>query len=315
MKRIPDSDELIARLKPDFVSRYKELLGNDYEEFIQCSFSFLRRSLRVNTLKIDIESCRKRLENNWKLRQVPWCREGFWIESERRDIGNTAEHALGYIYVQEAASMIPPLVLDPRPGETVLDMAAAPGSKTSQMAAMMENKGILVANDIKPDRLKPLGLNLQRCGITNTVMTIGFGQRFREPIFDRILIDAPCSGTGNIRRSLKTVEIWNPSMIRRLAHTQLDLLETAYAALKPNGVVVYSTCSTEPQENEGVISKFLEKHSEAKIENPNLNGIKSAKPILEFDGEKYDERVKECIRLWPQDNDTEGFFVTKIMKS
>ncbi|TAL58214.1 MAG: tRNA methyltransferase, partial [Nanoarchaeota archaeon] len=218
MKRIPDTDELIARLKPDFVSRYKELLGNNYEEFIQCSFSFLRRSLRVNTLKIDVENCKKRLEKNWKLRQVPWCKEGFWIESERRDIGNTVEHALGYIYVQEAASMIPPLVLEPQPGETVLDMAAAPGSKTSQMAAMMQNKGILVANDIKPDRLKPLGLNLQRCGITNTVMTIGFGQRFKEPIFDRILIDAPCSGTGNIRRSLKTVEIWNPSMIKRLAH-------------------------------------------------------------------------------------------------
>ena len=314
MNRIPKTDEIITQLKPAFVERYKNILGDRYDEFIQCSFSFLRRSLRVNTIKIDVEECRQRLAENWKLRQIPWCKEGFWIESERRDIGNTVEHALGYIYVQEAASMVPPLVLNPQPGETVLDMAAAPGSKTSQMAAMMQNTGLLVANDIKPDRLKPLGLNMQRCGITNAVMTLGVGQRFREPIFDKILIDAPCSGTGNIRRSLKTVTIWNPTMITRLSRTQLDLLQTAYNALKPSGAVVYSTCSTEPQENEGVIDAFIKANPSAEIDKIKLQGIKHSDAITEFEGEKYDERVKNCLRLWPQDNDTEGFFVARIVK-
>ncbi|MEK6967425.1 MAG: RsmB/NOP family class I SAM-dependent RNA methyltransferase [Nanoarchaeota archaeon] len=315
MKRIPKTDEIIAQLKPAFVNRYKDILGDRYEEFIQCSFSFLRRSLRVNTIKMSVDECKARLENNWMLRQVPWCKEGFWIESERRDIGNTIEHALGYIYVQEAASMVPPIVLDPKPGETVLDMAAAPGSKTSQMAAMMNNTGLLVANDIKPDRLKPLSLNMQRCGITNTVMTLGVGQRFREPVFDKILIDAPCSGTGNIRRSLKTVTIWNPSMITRLAKTQLDLLQTAYNALKPNGVVVYSTCSTEPEENEGVIDEFIKLHPEATIDKIQIDGIKSSGAVVEFEGKKFDSKVMNCLRLWPQENDTEGFFVARIIKS
>jgi len=289
MNRIPKTDEIITQLKPAFVERYKNILGDRYDEFIQCSFSFLRRSLRVNTIKIDVEECRQRLAENWKLRQIPWCKEGFWIESERRDIGNTVEHALGYIYVQEAASMVPPLVLN-------------------------QNTGLLVANDIKPDRLKPLGLNMQRCGITNAVMTLGVGQRFREPIFDKILIDAPCSGTGNIRRSLKTVTIWNPTMITRLSRTQLDLLQTAYNALKPSGAVVYSTCSTEPQENEGVIDAFIKANPSAEIDKIKLQGIKHSDAITEFEGEKYDERVKNCLRLWPQDNDTEGFFVARIVK-
>ncbi len=313
MKRIPKSDEIIERLKPAFVERYKGILGNRYDDFIQCSFSFLRRSIRVNIIKSDVPTILARLEKDWKLVPIPWCAQGFWLESERRDIGNTLEHALGYIYVQEAASMIPPLVLDPQPGETVLDMAAAPGSKTCQMAAMMRNSGLLVANDIKPDRLKPLGLNLQRLGITNTIMTWGWGQRFREPVFDRILIDAPCSGTGNIRRSLRTVQVWNPLMITRLSRTQLDLLTCAYNALKPGGTVVYSTCSTEPEENEGVVSRFLAENPDARLQPIELAGLKRSPVVSSFDGKEF-EGINHAIRIWPQDNDTEGFFIAKLKK-
>ncbi len=314
LKAIPETQEIIDSLKPEFIKRYKGLLGDRYDEFIKYSFSFLRRSIRVNTLKIDVESCRKRLEKRWKLVQVPWCDEGFWIESERRDIGNTIEHALGYVYVQEAASMIPPLILDPKPHETVLDLAAAPGSKTSQMAAMMKNTGLLVANDIKPDRLKPLGLNVQRCGITNVLTTFGYGQRFKEPVFDRVLLDAPCSGVGNIRRSLKTVRIWNPSMITRLSYTQKELIDTAFSIVKDGGVLVYSTCTLEPQENEEVITHLLEKNANASLEKIILKGGKRSEPVQEFDGKEYHKDINRCIRLYPQDNDTEGFFVARIRK-
>src|SRR3989344_582800 len=228
MNRIPKTDEIIAQLKPAFVERYKNILGDRYDEFIQCSFSFLRRSLRVNTIKINVEECRKRLEENWKLRQIPWCKEGFWIESERRDIGNTVEHALGYIYVQEAASMIPPVVLDPKPNEIILDLCAAPGSKTSQIAQYMENEGILVANDVKGMRLAALGINVQRMGISNCVLTLMKGEGFRNVLFDKILLDAPCSGTGTIRKSIKTITIWNPDMIKRLASVQKRLITVAF---------------------------------------------------------------------------------------
>ena len=113
--------------------------------------------------------------------------------------------------------MVPPIVLDPKPGEKVLDIAASPGSKATQIAAMMENKGVLIANDYKGDRMKPLGINLQRMGITNTIASLMQGRFFKGFEFDKILVDVPCSGTGTIRKSLKTLRIWNPNMVRRIS--------------------------------------------------------------------------------------------------
>ncbi|NQV08633.1 RsmB/NOP family class I SAM-dependent RNA methyltransferase, partial [Candidatus Woesearchaeota archaeon] len=270
--------------------------------------------IRVNTLKISVEECKKRLEAlNWILKQIPWCKEGFWIEGERRDVGNLKEHLLGYIYIQEAASMIPPVVLVPKPGDKVLDMCAAPGSKTTQLAQYMKNKGVLVCNDYKGMRIKPLGINIQKSGITNNIITLMHGQWFKDHEFDKILVDAPCSGTGTIRKSLKTLRIWNPIMIKRLAGTQKQLIEKAFNNLKKGGMLVYSTCTMEPEEDEGIISHLLNKYKDAEIQDIKLN-IKSSKPITEFNKEKYNKEVKKCLRVWPQDNDTEGFFVAKIKK-
>tara|TARA_Y100000310_G_scaffold335391_1_gene417333 strand:- start:5891 stop:6832 length:942 start_codon:yes stop_codon:yes gene_type:complete len=301
-------------IKDGFKERYSKL--TDFDTFMEYNLQFLRRSIRVNTLKISVLECKKRLEKlGWVLKQVPWCKEGFWVSHKtgRRDIGNTVEHALGYMYVQEAASMIPPVVLDPQKGEKVLDMCASPGSKASQICQMMENKGILVANDYKGIRLAPLGINMQRIGAVNTALTVMHGQWFKGMEFDRILVDAPCSGTGTIRKSFKTLQIWNPNMITKLATTQKGLLKVAFSNLKKNGVLVYSTCSVEPEENEGVVSWLLTQFDNASIEDIDLD-IKKGDPVLEFNGEKYHKDVSKCLRLWPQDNDTEGFFICKIRK-
>ncbi len=304
-----------VEFKDKFIERYSKL--TDWKTFKEVSLSFLRGSIRVNTLKISVEECRKRLEKDWKLEQIPWCKEGFWVEHKegRRDIGNTVEHQLGYYYVQEAASMISPVVLEPKRGEIILDMCAAPGSKSSQIAQYMENKGILIANDYQYIRLQPLGINLQRMGITNSIITLMEGRFFKNSDikFDRILVDAPCSGTGTIRKSLKTLGIWNPNAIRRLAGQQRQLIDTAFSILKEKGILVYSTCSLEPEENEGVIDFLLNKYENAKLEEIKLD-IKRSKAILEFEGNKYNEEIKKCLRIWPQDNDTEGFFVSKIKK-
>ncbi|MCK4670133.1 MAG: NOL1/NOP2/sun family putative RNA methylase [Nanoarchaeota archaeon] len=301
--------------KPKFVDRYSAL--TDWKTFEKISMEYLRRSIRVNTLKISVAELKKRMKN-WNLKQVMWCKEGFWIEHKegRRDIGNTIEHSLGYIYVQEAASMIPPLALGAKPGERVLDMCAAPGSKTTEIAAMMKNKGLIVANDISSDRMKSLGINMERCGITNAIITRMKGQQFKDKglMFDRILVDAPCSGTGTIRKSYKTVRIWNPIMVKRLAGMQKQLVETAYLLLKPSGTMVYSTCSCEPEENEGIVSHVLNKFKDMRMQNILLD-IKRSPPVLEFEGEKYHPDVRKCLRIWPQDNDTEGFFVAKFKKS
>ncbi|MFH1510676.1 MAG: NOL1/NOP2/sun family putative RNA methylase, partial [Candidatus Woesearchaeota archaeon] len=285
----------------------------DFDRFMEYSQKYRRRAIRVNTIKIDAEGLKKRL-SDWELMEIPWCKEGFWIRhkrEERRDIGNLAEHSLGYFYVQEAVSMIPPVVLNPMPGDLVLDMSAAPGSKATQMAAMMENTGLLVANDYKGKRLAALGINIQRMGIANTVVTLMHGQRMKG-MYDKILLDAPCSGTGTIRKSLKTLQIWNPLMIKRLAKTQKQLIKQAFDSLKPQGTLVYSTCSIDPEENESVIDWLLQQGN-AELLPIKLN-INRSEAVAEFEGKIYSPVVEKCLRLWPQDNDTEGFFVAHIRK-
>ncbi|MEM3154607.1 MAG: RsmB/NOP family class I SAM-dependent RNA methyltransferase [Candidatus Woesearchaeota archaeon] len=312
LKPFPDASKYVFKEK--FIERYSKL--TDWDEFKKYSLSFLRKSIRVNTLKIPVDDCVKRLENDWNLEPVLWCREGFFIEHKggRLDVGNTIEHALGYYYVQEAASMIPPVVLDPQPGDIVLDMAASPGSKASQIAQYMKNKGIVVANDVKGERLAALGINMQRIGSYNHITTLMQGEKFADAgvMFDKILLDAPCSGTGTIRKSPKTIMMWNPDMIKRLARMQRKLIIAAWKCLKPGGTLVYSTCSTEPEENEAVVSYLLANVKDAKMLEIDLP-IKS-QPVMEFEGEVYNPEVHNCLRLWPQDNDTEGFFVAGIRK-
>ncbi len=311
---LPDAEKMIE--KDAYRERYSALLGKDYDEFMRYNRSYLTKSIRVNTLKISVSEAKKRIEaQGFTLTQVPWCREGFWIKGERTDIGNLYEHFLGYIYVQEAASMIPPVVLQPQPGELVLDMAASPGSKTTQIAAMMSNEGVLIANDVTGDRMKALGLNLQRMGIYNAIVNLGDALKFkkRNLQFDRILLDAPCSGTGTIRKSPDTLKMWNPGMIRRLSGLQKKLILVAYDRLKEGGTLVYSTCSTEPEENEEVIDFLLQK-TDAKIEKIDLD-IKRANPILKFEKKTFSSEISKTLRLWPHLNNTEGFFVAKITKT
>ncbi|MBW2992442.1 NOL1/NOP2/sun family putative RNA methylase [Candidatus Woesearchaeota archaeon] len=302
-------------LKPKFVERYREICP-DYNAFIESSFKYLRKSIRINTLKISIKKLKENMPD-WIFKEIPWCDYGFFIEHKegRRDIGNTIQHSLGQIYVQEAVSMIPPIVLDPKSGDIVLDMCASPGSKTTQLAQIMKNKGLIIANDIKGDRIAALGINIQRCGITNCIVTQMHGQSFGKKgiLFDKILVDAPCSATGAIRKSFKTVEMWNPNMIKRLSQTQKSLIKTAFNLLKPNGTLVYSTCSVEPEEDEEVVDYLINEFDNAKVEEIKIN-IKKGKPILKFENKSYSKEVKKTLRIWPQDNDTEGFFIAKIRK-
>src|SRR3989344_6475264 len=194
--------------KKTFEERYSEL--TNLKELKEAFSKPLRKSIRINTIKTSVEEIKKRLKN---ITPIPWCKEGFYIERKEIAVGKLKEHFLGYFYVQEAASMIPPLILNPKKKEMVLDMAAAPGSKTTQIASIMKNKGVIIANDIKWDRISALSMNLQRCGITNTIITINKGENFPDIKFDKILLDAPCSGTGTIQKSPRTLQIYNQEMI------------------------------------------------------------------------------------------------------
>ncbi len=293
--------------KEKFLERYGKL--TDIKEFTRVSLEPLPKTIRVNTLKTTVGEMQSRM----KLIPIPWCGEGFTVK-DGFALGNTLEHFLGYFYIQGAASMIPPVVLAPKPGEMVLDMCASPGSKTSQMAAMMGNSGLIVANDNAISRLKPLTINLQRCGVSNAVISLMHGHRFSGLQFDRILVDAPCSGIGTIRKSYKTIDMWNPNFARKLAGVQRNLVATAIGCLKSGGTLVYSTCTLEPEEDEGVVSSILEKHDDMKLERISLD-IKRGECVEEFEGNRYGSEVKKCLRIWPQDNDTEGFFVAKFKRS
>ena len=296
-------------IKDKFIDRYKEICPR-YDDFIEYSKKFPIRCIRVNTLKISVKDLIERIPKEWKLKQVPWCKEGFWIEHEagRRDVGNLLEHALGYIYVQNASSMIPPIVLDPKPGDVVLDMCAAPGSKTTQLAQYMENKGLIVANDYKGIRLASLGINLNRCGVTNTITTLMHGHRFKDMQFDKILVDAPCSGTGTICKSFKILKEWSPGGVKRLAATQRQLLDTAVKVLKPNGEMIFSTCSCEIEENEANVEYLLNKY-------PELELLQIKLPINHSEAISDNEEIrKKVLRIWPYDNNSEGFFVSKFRK-
>jgi NOL1/NOP2/sun family putative RNA methylase len=316
LTRIPGTENIAV--KESFEKKYRFLLGDEYDEFMNYSLSYLRQSIRVNTLKAKIPDVVSRIEKKgFTLEQVPWCKEGFWISGERRDFGNLLEHSLGYIYIQEAMSMVPPIALAPKPGDYVLDMCAAPGSKTTQIGQYMKNQGVLVANDYTPQRAQPLGLNVQRCGIRNAILTLRSGHQFHmmKNIFDKIQVDAPCSGTGTIRKSLKTLQQTSDGFVKKMAREQKRLLSTAFEILKPGGTIAYSTCTLEPWEDEAVISHLLDKYEDASTEKISLPKLKSASPVMEFDGETYNKGVKNCLRVYPHQNDTEGFFVTKINKA
>ena len=294
----------MADWKEAFLKRYSEL--TDIDKFTESSLKPLRKTIRVNTLKTSIQEIKSRFD----LKPIPWCKEGFFIN--KLSVGNTKEHYLGYIYLQGAASMIPPLVLNPRPNDIILDTCASPGSKTTQMAAMIENQGLIIANDSKIDRLKPLTLNLQRCGVTNTIITRMEGHWFKNR-FDKILLDAPCSGIGTIRKSYKTIKMWNPQTIKKMSSLQKRLITNSFEILNEGGTLVYSTCTLEPHEDEAVVDYLLKRYDNAKLEKFSLD-LKRGSITEEFEGDVYSSEVKKCLKLWPQDNDTEGFFVAKIRK-
>ncbi len=216
------------KFKPRFIEKYSKLI--DFEEYKKAVSKFPRKSIRVNTLKISAEELLPSLEEKgWKCEQVPWCEDGYYIEhnEKRRDIGNMEEHTKGYFFVQKSVSMIPSLALSPKEGEKVLDLCAAPGGKTTHIAALMENKGMIVANENDSYRINGLIANLERCGVMNTTVTKMSVFDVKDN-FDKILLDAPCSGSGLIkgetRRSSKLLKEWNQKYIEGMGKVQKRMI-------------------------------------------------------------------------------------------
>ena len=310
--------------KPEFIERMRKLMKDeeDFEAYLEISKVQPVNSIRCNTLKISVSELKKRLDKKWKVRQ-PFKEnpEVMIVESELLpgELGKAIEHILGYYYVQEISSMLPVLVLKPNKGDVYLDLCASPGSKTTQAGAMMENKGLLIANDMNIGRIMILASNLQRCGVSNVIVTQHDGVNLCRRLadkkfkFDKILVDAPCSGEGTIRSSPKTLVMFSENMIRNLAGTQKGLARSALSALKVGGEMIYSTCTHAPEENEAVVSYLLDNFP-VELEEIKLP-LKTRSGVLEWEGVKYNPEVKKCVRIYPQDNNTEGFFVARLRKT
>jgi NOL1/NOP2/sun family putative RNA methylase len=293
--------------------------GEEYPKFVEVMGKRLRPSIRVNSLKIEREELRRRLiSKGFKLVPVPFYEDGFVVEELPGEIGNTVEHFVGYYYVQGLSSMIPPVLLNPAPGEKVLDIASAPGSKATQMAQMMKNTGVIVANDIDVERIKALSNNIDRMGVLNTIVTLEQGYRFGQlypDTFDRVLIDAPCSALGTLNKNMEIVKWWGREKIGRLMGAQKSLILSGFDALKPGGLMVYSTCTITPEENEYIVNYLLKERNNAEILDFQLPGVVFRSALIHWERFYFHPSIAKCKRIETHHNpDFEGFFIALVKK-
>ncbi|MGG3681452.1 RsmF rRNA methyltransferase first C-terminal domain-containing protein [Aeribacillus composti] len=301
-------------LPDDFCRKMKQLLKNEADDF----FSALRdepiKGLRFNRLKIEKETFIRKIP--FSLSSVPFCEDGFYYDEKQDEPGKHPFHAAGLYYIQEPSAMVPAEVLQAKPGEKILDLCAAPGGKSTQIAAAMENEGILFSNEIHFKRAKALSENIERFGIQNAIVINERPEKLVQHFpnyFDKILVDAPCSGEGMFRKDDNAIEFWSEDLVEKCSYTQKKLLSLAFQMLKPGGTLVYSTCTFSPEENEQVIEAFVSMHPEMSlVEIPKREGFDRGR--VEWTKTNFEE-ISKCIRLWPHKIKGEGHFVAKLIKN
>lgn len=268
-------------------------------------------SVRINTLKILPEVLLTRFSKvGIELKPVDYLKFGYQLVKAKFSIGASLEYLLGYLYTQEAASQLPVQVLNPLPGELVADMAAAPGGKTTQLAQWMKNEGVVIALD-KTDRVFAIKNNLERCGVSNVVV-LKQDARFMSDLhleFDKILLDAPCSG--NFAGDRYWFGKRSFSSLHNRSVLQKELIKSAFQCLKVGGIMVYSTCSLEPEENEFVVDFVLRKCKGLNVIDCNTIGDPGLTDVF---GRALNPQVAKCRRLWPWNSKTQGFFIAKFQK-
>lgn len=252
----------MTQLPETYLERMRTMLGNATDDFLNSYNQPKTQGLRMNPLKVSsTDAAIQTIIDTFHLEPVPWCATGFYYDEALVRPGKHPYHAAGLYYIQEPSAMSVVELLQPQPGEVVLDLAAAPGGKSTQIAGKMQGKGLLIANEIHPARAKILSENIERMGVTNAVVTCCTPEQLaaRFPVFfDKIMLDAPCSGEGMFRKDPDVIAEWSPDHVTMCAKRQLDILRQALLMLKPNGQIAYSTCTFSREENESVIAAILE---------------------------------------------------------
>lgn len=310
----------ITQLPQDFLERVRLVVPQEKIESVLHSFCVRRpTTFRVNTLKSSRQEVIDLLSKlDFEIEAVSWYEDAFILKNpSKKELLETDIYKDGKIYVQSLSSMIPPLVLNPQPGENICDLTAAPGSKTTQMAAMMHNAGEIFANDKSRIRMYKLEANLKQQGVSNVKTAYFPGQmiwkRYPEH-FDKTLVDVPCSLEGRISvLDEKTYSDWSTNKVKELVQVQRFLLRSAISATKVGGEIVYSTCTLSPEENEGVVDWILKKEKDAlEVEEITLN-IDGYGGIKQWGNKTYDPRVAKSLRIFPSEI-MEGFYVVLLKK-
>lgn len=277
----------------EFEKKMKAFLGNEWDDFLYSYDNNRFQALRFNTLKVQSPEERMRILKTLKIssdKKVSWANEAYYFDENVRP-GKHPYHEMGLYYIQEPSAMSAAALLAPKPGMRVLDLCAAPGGKSTQLATYLGDSGLLVSNEINTQRSRILSQNIERMGIKNAIVTNedSFVLASHFPgFFNAIQVDAPCSGEGMFRKLPEAIEQWSMENVAICAERQKEILDNAAVMLKPGGVIVYSTCTFSKEENEDVIEYFLERHPDFTLE--------------------------EMERFWPHKVDGEGHFVAKLVR-
>jgi NOL1/NOP2/sun family putative RNA methylase len=318
MKHI--SPEKIQRKRSEWVARVAAALAVDEATALQLLTLKRQQSIRLNPLKADPAQTLQNLKKaGWRGLQYGWMPLGYTIDSPIEAVRDSRPVLQGEAYIQNASSWLPVLALDPRPGDRVLDVCAAPGGKTSHIAAATSNQSHIWANDNGKGRLAKLRANTARLGASVERFTffdaLALSRKLEGERFDKILVDAPCSGEGekDITDDRIVAEKWSVAQIKRLQHTQKGIITQAWRLLATGGTLVYSTCTISPEENEGVIDYLLRSQEDAMVVPFSPELPNSVPRVQEWNGKHYNPAVDGCLRLAPSEQ-LEAFFVCKLQK-
>lgn len=295
----------------------EEFIPDNIDAILESYSKPMPETFRINTIKISREECLSLLaEDGFEIKPIPYTEDGYYV-SAGENLTTSLWHMLGYIYIQGPVSILVTELLDVEPGQIVLDLCAAPGSKSTHIAQKLNGKGVVVANDVSRTRIKALASNMQRCGVINGVITLNDGKTMgykHRSFFDRVLVDAPCSSLGIGSKDWSVLRNWSQKTSERISKLQRSLLHSGYAALKPGGILLYSTCTFHPLENEAVVNSLLEKFPEAEVVLPHINNINYDKGLTEWKNMQFFPEVANTVRIFPYQSNAEGFFIAKIRK-
>jgi NOL1/NOP2/sun family putative RNA methylase len=296
-----------------FCEEMKRVLGDEYDAYLQSMQEKRKYGLRVNTAKISTEEFQKIAP--FPLTPIPYVDNGFYYDGECYQPAKHPYYFAGLYYLQDPSAMTPASRLPVDEGDVVLDLCAAPGGKATELAAKLRRTGLLVANDISSKRAKALLKNIELFGVENSFIVTEYPQKLKEcfeGFFDKILIDAPCSGEGMFRKDPSMVKAWEQNGPAFYAALQEDILKQALPMLKPGGMLLYSTCTFSPLEDEGTVEKILAMDSSMElVEMAGYEGFSPGQPELVGSS---DESIRRCVRIFPHRLDGEGHFLALFRK-